>query len=176
MQETQQGASRAGEGAEDVAAQALARWADRPGPLLPILHEIQEAVGYIPGEVVPQIARGLNLSRAEVHGVISYYHHFRTEAPARHVIQVCRAESCQAMGAEALYQHVLQRTGCSGHAPGGHACRSADGAYQVEPVYCLGLCAASPALMIGQSLHARVSPSRFDALVEGLEEGKRCAP
>ena len=152
---------------------AIERHAHRAGALLPLLHEVQDRLGYLPSECEGPIARALNLSRAEVHGVISYYHHFRTEAPARHVIQVCRAESCQAMGAEALYQHVLQRTGCSGHAPGGHACRSADGAYQVEPVYCLGLCAASPALMIGQSLHARVSPSRFDALVEGLEDGKR---
>jgi formate dehydrogenase subunit gamma len=173
MQATQQGAARDGEGAEHVAAQALARWSDRPGPLLPILHEIQEAVGYIPGEVVPQIARGLNLSRAEVHGVISYYHHFRTEAPARHVIQVCRAESCQAMGAEALYGHVMRRTGCEGGGEQGHACRGADGRYQVEPVYCLGLCAASPAVMIGQTLHARVDASRFDALIDALEEDKR---
>lgn len=172
MRETQQGAARSGDGAEDVAAQALARWAGQPGPLLPILHEIQEAVGYIPGEVVPQIARGLNLSRAEVHGVISYYHHFRTEAPARHVIQVCRAESCQAMGAEALYGHVMRRTGCEGGGEQGHACRGADGRYQVEPVYCLGLCAASPAVMIGQDLHARVTPSRFDACIDALEEGQ----
>jgi formate dehydrogenase subunit gamma len=173
MQQTPQGAARDGEGAEHVAAQALARWSDRPGPLLPILHEIQQAVGYIPAEVVPQIARGLNLSRAEVHGVISYYHHFRTEAPARHVIQVCRAESCQAMGAEALYGHVLRRTGCEGQGEPGHACRGADGRYQVEPVYCLGLCAASPAVMIGQTLHARVDAARFDACIDALEEDKR---
>lgn len=170
MQETPQGAAGAGDKAADVAAQALSRWSGQPGPLLPILHEIQDAIGYIPGEIVPQIARGLNLSRAEVHGVITYYHHFRTEAPARHVIQVCRAESCQAMGADALHDHVLQRTGCAGHAQGSHARRSADGRFQVEPVYCLGLCAASPALMIGQTLHARVTPARFDVLAAALED------
>lgn len=172
MRENPQGANAPGAGAGDVADQALAHWAGQPGPLLPILHEIQDTLGYIPPEVVPQIARGLNLSRAEVHGVISYYHHFRTEAPAAHVVQVCRAESCQAMGADALYKHVLERTGC-GHASHGgdaHGCRSADGRFQVEPVYCLGLCAASPALMLGDDLHARMTPQRFDALLDGLED------
>ncbi len=156
---------------DEVVSQALARWADQPGALLPILHQIQDTVGYIPLQVVPQIASGLNLSRAEVHGVISYYHHFRTEAPAPHVVQVCRAESCQAMGAESLYRHALQRTGCAGDA--GHRCRSADGRFDVEPVYCLGLCAASPAMLVDGTLHARMSPQRFDSLVDSLPEVTR---
>ena len=80
----------------------VSRLRDKPGALLPILHDVQDALGCIPASAVPQIADALNLSRAEVHGVVSYYHHFRSEPPARHVIQICRAESCQAMGAEAL--------------------------------------------------------------------------
>ena len=167
MRETPQGAEHPGAG--EVAARALSRWADQPGPLLPILHEIQDTLGYIPGEVLPQIARELNLSRAEVHGVVSYYHHLRTEAPARHVVQVCRAESCKSMGADALYRHAVERTGCDVHGVNGHGCRSADGQLQVEPVYCLGLCAASPALTVDGALHARVDPARLDALLNGLE-------
>ena len=118
------------------------------------------ATGCIPASAVPQIADALNLSRAEVHGVVSYYHHFRSEPPARHVIQICRAESCQAMGAEALLAHAEQRLGCALHG------RSEDSAFTLEPVYCLGLCASSPALMLGDEPHARMSPQRFDALVE----------
>ncbi|MDP9878039.1 formate dehydrogenase subunit gamma [Variovorax boronicumulans] len=136
----------------------LERWADEPGPLLPILHDVQEAVGYIPAHVVPNIADALNLSRAEVHGVISYYHHFRTE-PAARVIQICRAESCQAMGSEALLAHARQHLGCALHGT------SKDGAFTLEPIYCLGLCASSPALMLDDEPHARMTPERFDALV-----------
>ena len=167
MRDEQQDPASVGE----VARQALTRWAEQPGALLPILHQIQDTLGYIPQQVVAQIASGLNLSRAEVHGVISYYHHFRTEAPAQHVVQVCRAESCQAMGADALYRHALQRTGCAGDAgDSGHRCRSGDGRFDVEPVYCLGLCAASPALAVDGTLHARMSPQRFDSLVDSLQE------
>jgi len=139
---------------------ALERRAGEPGALLPILHDVQDALGCIPASAVPQIADALNLSRAEVHGVVSYYHHFRSEPPARHVIQICRAESCQAMGAEALLAHAEQRLGCALHG------RSEDGAFTLEPVYCLGLCASSPALMLGDEPHARMNPQRFDALVE----------
>ncbi len=157
---------------DDVASRALSRWADEPGALLPILHQIQDTIGYIPQQLVPKIASALNLSRAEVHGVISYYQHFRTEEPARHVVQVCRAESCQAMGADPLYRHALQRTGCADAAPGAHRCRSGDGSYEVEAVYCLGLCGASPALSVDGTLHARMSPQRLDGLLDGLEEAR----
>ena len=102
-----------------VTEAVLARHANEPGALLPILHEVQEALGFIPREVVPQIAENLNLSRAEVHGVVTYYHHFRAEAPGKHVIQVCRAEACQSMGSDALMAHVEHKLGC--HAHGGHA-------------------------------------------------------
>jgi formate dehydrogenase subunit gamma len=150
-------------GHQQVVQDLVDRHRDQPGALLPLLHAIQDAVGHIPPAVVPQIAQGLNLSRAEVHGVITYYHFFRSEAPGRQVVQVCRAESCQARGAEALLAHAEQRLGCASH----HT--RADGAVTLEPVYCLGLCAMSPAIMVGDKLHARMTPQKFDRLVEQLE-------
>ena len=138
---------------------ALARHAGVPGALLPILHDVQDSLGYIPREAVPAIAQALNLSRAEVHGVVTYYHHFRSEPAGRTVIQVCRAESCQAMGADALFRHATERLGCKEHGT------TADGAYTLEPVYCLGLCALSPAIVIGDDVHARMTPQRFDELI-----------
>lgn len=139
--------------------EVLARRADEPGALLPILHEVQDALGHIPADVVPEIASVLNLSRAEVHGVITYYHHFRAEPAAGKVVQICRAESCKAMGADALIAHAEHKLGCAMH---GH---SKDGSFTLEPVYCLGLCAASPAMTVGEEVHARVTPQRFDALI-----------
>ncbi len=138
----------------------IAERAHLAGPLLPILHGVQEALGHVPREALPEIAAALNLSRAEVHGVLTYYHHFR-EAPAgRCMVQVCRAESCQAMGAEALLAHARRGLGCGEAKP-----TSADGAFTVEPVYCLGLCASSPVAMIGRRLHARLTPAGFDAAI-----------
>lgn len=145
---------------------ALARHQDEPGALLPILHDVQDALGCVLPAVVPQIAEALNLSRAEVHGVVSYYHHFRAEAPGQHVVQVCRAESCQAMGADALFAHAERTLGC--HVHGGHASTSADGRYTLQPVFCLGLCASSPSMMVDDRLHARMTPSRFDAVIAQL--------
>jgi len=139
--------------------EVLARRANEPGALLPILHEVQDALGHIPSDVVPEIASVLNLSRAEVHGVITYYHHFRATPAAGKVVQICRAESCKAMGADALLSHAQRHLGCEVH---GH---SADGAFTLEPVYCLGLCAQSPAIVLGEELHACVTPQRFDALI-----------
>jgi formate dehydrogenase subunit gamma len=147
-----------------VVRQVLAEHAGRPGALLPILHAVQDALGFVPRETQPEIARVLNLSRAEVHGVITYYPHFRSEPAGRHVLQVCRAESCQARGGEALLAHARERLGCSADQP-----RSADGAWSVEPVYCLGLCASSPALQLDERQHARVSAARLDALLDATE-------
>lgn len=140
--------------------EVLTRRAAEPGALLPILHELQDALGFIPADVVPRIAEALNLSRAEVHGVVTYYHHFRSQPAAGRVLQICRAESCQAMGADALIAHAEHKLGCAMH---GH---SKDGAVTLEPVYCLGLCASSPALMLGDELHARMTPERLDALLK----------
>jgi formate dehydrogenase subunit gamma len=144
--------------------------------LLPALHAIQDAAGYIPADAVADIASAFNLSRAEVHGVITFYHYFRTEAPARHVVQICRAEACQSMGADALAAHAERATGCKlhghgdGHSHGtGHGC-GAHGDVTLEPVYCLGQCATAPAVMIDGQLHARVTPQRFDALLARARE------
>ncbi|ACB35017.1 NADH dehydrogenase (ubiquinone) 24 kDa subunit [Leptothrix cholodnii SP-6] len=142
----------------------IAERAHLAGALLPILHGVQDAIGHIPSEAVPEIARALNLSRAEVHGVITYYHHFRAEPAGRHVLQVCRAESCQARGGEALLAQARERLGCSADVH-----RSADGAWSVEPVYCLGLCASSPAIQIDERQHARVTATRLDALLDATE-------
>jgi formate dehydrogenase subunit gamma len=141
----------------------LARLAGEPGALLPILHDVQDALGHVPAAAVPEIASALNLTRAEVHGVITYYHHFRAEPAGRCLVQVCRAEACQAMGAEALLAHAAKRLGCESHGT------SADRAWSLEPAYCLGLCASSPAVMVGDELHARVTPQAFDAIVASQE-------
>ena len=132
---------------------------DQPGALLPIFHRIQERLGYVPQDALPEIARHLNLSRAEVHGVMTFYHDFRSEPAGRTVVKICRAEACQAMGANALIAHAEQ---CL-HTPLNST--SADGAATLEATYCLGNCALSPALMINGDLKGRVTPARFDALI-----------
>ncbi|HET7833292.1 MAG TPA: NAD(P)H-dependent oxidoreductase subunit E [Gallionella sp.] len=135
----------------------FARHQQKPGALLPILHDLQEALGYVPDEAVPLIARELNLSRAEVHGVISYYHDFRRTPPRGHVVRVCCAEACQANGSEALAAHAAERLQA--------------GDITLEPVYCLGLCASGPAVQIDETkLHAQVTPEKFDALMAELKE------
>ncbi|VVE14824.1 formate dehydrogenase [Pandoraea capi] len=131
--------------------------AAQEGPLLPIFHDVQEAFGYVPPDAVSVIANALNLSRAEVHGVITFYHHFRTSPPPRHVVQICRAEACQSMGADALVAHAERVLGCAMH--------SHSGDVALEPVFCLGQCATSPAITIDDKLHARVTPEKFDRLV-----------
>lgn len=147
---------------EPVVADVVRRFADTPGALLPILHEVQQALGYIPREAVPQIATALNLSRAEVHGVVSFYHEFRDSPPGRHTLKICRAESCQAVGAERLVAEATRRAGV----PIGNT--STDGALTVEPIYCLGLCALSPAVMVDEQVYGRVTPEQLDALLDAL--------
>lgn len=137
---------------------------DKPGALLPILHGVQDALGYIPSDSVPVIAKALNLSRAEVHGVISFYHYFRETPPGKHTIHLCRAESCQAMGASHLEEHVKSKLGIDFHET------TADGRFSLEPVYCLGNCACSPAMQIGHDIHGRVSASAFDDIINELEK------
>lgn len=128
------------------------------GALLEILHAVQRDLGFIPGDAVPPIARALNLSRAEVQGVISFYHDFRSEPAGHTVIQVCRAEACQAMGVRELEAHIHRRLGINYHET------TKDGRFTLEPVYCLGNCACTPSLRIGDEVHARVTPQRFDEL------------
>lgn len=142
-----------------VSADALVSRHARAGQsLVAILHAIQDEAGYVPEGCVPPLAKALNLSRAEVHGVLTYYHHFRTTPPARVTIQLCRAEACRSLGGEALVEHAQARTGCRIDA--GH-----DGDVALESVYCLGFCAQSPSAMINGEPHARLSPARFDALL-----------
>lgn len=139
-----------------IVAGIIERQRELSGALLPILHEIQDALGHIPPEAVPPIATALNLSRAEVHGVISYYAHFRQTPPGRHVVRVCCAEACQAVGGAALAEHARSRL--------------AGSEVTLEPVYCLGLCACGPSMQVDETtLHARVTPEKFDALIDELE-------
>ena len=155
---------------QGAVARALEHHRARQGALLPVLHDVQHELGYIPPESVEAIARGLNLSRAEVHGVITYYAHFRQHAPAQHVVQLCQAEACQSMGAEALATHAQARLGCAMHSS------TQDGRFALEPVYCLGLCASSPSMMIGERVHARVTPERFDQLIGALAPANASGP
>ena len=133
------------------------------GALLPVLHAVQEVFGHVPNDAVPMIAQAMNLSRAEVHGVLSFYHDFRTEPPGEHLVQLCRAEACQAMGARELERHAFDRLGI------GYGETTADGQFTLLPVYCLGNCACSPSLRIDDDIYARVSAERFDELMAELE-------
>jgi formate dehydrogenase subunit gamma len=150
---------------QDTVTAAVERLKSTPGGLLPILHAIQDALGYIPPAAVPIIADGLNLSRADVHGVISFYHYFRDTKPGRHTIHLCRAEACQSMNQKATEAHAKQKLGVDYHGT------TTNGAFTLEPVYCLGNCAASPAIMVDGELYGRVTPERFDAIV--ADWGKR---
>jgi formate dehydrogenase subunit gamma len=132
----------------------------QPGmSLLAVLHAIQDELGYVPPAAVAPLARAMNLSRAEVHGVITYYHHFRTQPAAPVTVQLCRAEACRSMGTEALAQHIEAHTGCRFDAE-----HQRGAAVELESVYCLGQCALSPALMLNGTLHAKVTPQKFDAI------------
>ncbi len=144
---------------DDIIAQHQAL----PGALLPILHAIQHAVGHVPADTVPAIATALSLSRAEVHGVISFYHHFHSKPMGDNIVQICRAEACQAVGARELEQHATTKLATAlGNT-------SADGKVSLEPVYCLGNCACGPSVQIGDEVYARVTPERFDALINELK-------
>lgn len=142
-----------------VVEAAIARCRGMVGALLPALHAIQDELGYIPDAAIVQLADALNLSRAEVHGTISFYHDFRTTPPGRHVLRVCRAEACQAMGGDALAAHVQATLGCGFHETG-------RGEVTLEEVFCLGNCACAPAVMIDGRLHGRVTAARFDELAD----------
>jgi formate dehydrogenase subunit gamma len=142
--------------------QACARLKELPGALLPICHAVQEELGFVPKDAVSVIAHELNLSIAEVHGVITFYHYFLRERPGRHVVHLCRAEACQALGAQALETHVKKSLGVDFHGT------TADGSITLEPVYCLGNCALGPSIMIDERLKGRVSPQSFDSLMASL--------
>jgi formate dehydrogenase subunit gamma len=146
---------------KDAVQSICARLNLSAGALMPILHAIQNELGFVPHDAVPVIARELNLSIAEVHGVLTFYHYFRKEAGGRHVVHLCRAEACQSVGATAVEAHAKRTLGIDFHGT------TKDGAIRLEPVYCLGNCALGPSIMIDETLHGRVSTQRFDELMAG---------
>ena len=129
------------------------------GPLLPLLHALQDAFGYVPSEAHAPICDALNISKAELHGVISFYHDFRDAPAGRHVVKICRAEACQAMGGAALAERVLAKLGLDWHGT------TRNGAVTIEPVYCLGLCACAPAAMVDDRVVGRVDAAKLDKLL-----------
>ncbi|HET7810466.1 MAG TPA: formate dehydrogenase subunit gamma [Steroidobacteraceae bacterium] len=141
-------------------AGAVQKFAGEPGPLLEILHAIQDELGFVPAAAVPQLAQALNLSRAEIHGVITFYHHFRAKAPGRFVVQLCRAEACQSMNARALEEFIRGKLRLD------FGETTPDGRITLEPVYCLGNCACAPALMVNGELHGRVTPERAAEIIK----------
>lgn len=143
----------------DQAESVIQRLKHERGALLPILHALNDAFGYVDERAVPMIAAALNLSRADVHGVVSFYHDFRRERPGRRVVKICRAEGCQARGAEALARHAVQSLGV------GFGETTPDGAVTLEAAFCLGNCALGPSAMVGKRLYGRVTAARFDALM-----------
>jgi len=129
------------------------------GPLLPILHEIQEEFGHVPQATLPVIADGLNLSRAEVHGVVTFYHDFRARPAGRHVLKLCQAEACQSMGSDAVAAKIKQLLGIGSHET------TRDGSVTLEPVYCLGLCACSPSAMLDGEVIGRLDDDKIDEIL-----------
>jgi len=134
--------------------------ASEPGALLPILHAIQDEIGYVPDAAVPIVAKVLNLSRADVHGVVSFYHFFRTKPGGKHTVYLCRAEACQSMGARALEDYARRKLNIGFHET------TADGRFSLEPVYCLGNCACSPAVMVDETVYGRVTTQRLDEILK----------
>ncbi|GAB2183421.1 formate dehydrogenase subunit gamma [Roseibium sp. LAB1] len=149
-----------GEPTDDQISAVMEEFIALEGPLLPMLHGLQAEFGYVPQAAVELIADALNLSRAEVHGVISFYHDFRKAPAGRHVIKICRAEACQAVGGEALGEAVLARLGLDWHGT------TRNGAVTLEPVYCLGLCACAPAAMIDGKVIGRVTEDRMTRILQ----------
>ena len=145
---------------------ALVRYEKRPSALIQILHAIQDELRHVPPDAVPVIANVLNLSRAEVHGVVTFYHDFKSTPLGRHVVRICRAESCQAVGSDMLAARARAQLRVGDHGT------TADGAVTFEPVYCLGNCACSPAVMRNEDVCGRVTPERFDELLATWKRGE----
>ena len=142
------------------AAEIIAAHASTAGAALPILHGLQDAFGHVPEAAIPMIAEALNVTRAEVHGIVSFYHDFRAQPPGRHVLKLCRAEACQSMGGNALGDHVRKVLGVDWRGT------SVDGAVTLEPVYCLGLCATAPAALWDERPKGRLDQRRVDAILK----------
>lgn len=150
--------------AEVAALASCARHGNKPDELLEIFHDLQHQLGYVPDATLPVIAKALNRSRAEIYGVLTFYHEFKRHPVGKHVVKICRAEACQSMGTDALCQHAEKSLGTS---LGG---TTADGMVTIEQVFCLGNCALSPAVMVGEKLYGKVDPKRFDEIIGGLEK------
>jgi formate dehydrogenase subunit gamma len=149
---------------EARAVAIIAEHAGEPGAALPILHALQGVFGHVPIQAEPLVAAALNLSRAEVHGIVTFYHDFRRQPPGRHVLRLCRAEACQAAGGEALADRVRHQHGVEWHGT------TADGALTLEPVFCLGLCACAPAAMLDLDVLGRLDMAALDAALDGALE------
>jgi len=141
-------------------AEIIAAHAGRDGAAIPILHALQDAFGCVPTPAIPLVADALNLTRAEVHGIVSFYHDFRSHPPGRHVLKLCRAEACQSLGADALAAHVRNRLKVDWHGT------TKDGAVTLEPVFCLGLCAIGPAALMDDKPLGRLDAARVEAELE----------
>jgi formate dehydrogenase subunit gamma len=146
---------------QQIASEIIASFDARAEMLVQILHAFMNRFAWISEDAIRQLAKELNLSRADVHGVVSYYHDFRTTPPGRHIVKVCEAEACQAMGSRELSQHAQRSLGVDMH--------SGNADVSLEPVYCLGNCACSPAIMVNGKTYGRVNAERFDAIVASLE-------
>ncbi|MGI9200873.1 MAG: formate dehydrogenase subunit gamma [Woeseiaceae bacterium] len=142
---------------QDTASEIIAGFENRPEMLVQILHAFMDRFGFISTDAVRQLGEQLNLSRADVHGVVSYYHDFRTEPAGKHIVKICEAEACQSMGSRDLTEHAKQSLGVGMH--------ESNDSVTLEPVYCLGNCACSPAIMVDGKTFGRVSPERFDEIV-----------
>lgn len=149
---------------EAAAAAVIAEYSHLDGALLPMLHALQETFGFLPEAVAPLVANVLNLTRAEVHGVITFYSDFRREPPTRHTLKLCRAEACQAAGGDALAAQAESRLGI------GMGEASADRLVTLEPIYCLGLCACAPAAMIDGRVVGRLDANRLEGLLTEAQE------
>ena len=146
----------------DWALTRIGELADLPGALLPILHSLQEEFGYIDAAAIPLIADALNISKAEVYGVISFYHDFRHHPPGEHTLKMCRAEACQSMGCDQVIDHVQRRLGVKlGET-------TVDGSFTLDAVYCLGNCALSPAIILDGKPYGRVSAEVADFLIDDV--------
>ena len=147
----------------DKVSECIERFKDKPGALLPLMHAIQDNIGYIPEDCYPQIAKAYNHSVAEVHGFVTFYHHFRRHSAGKNVLQICRAESCQSMGSDAIEAYCKQTLGIDHHQT------TEDNLITLEPIYCLGNCACSPAVMINEEVIGRVTKEKINDLIKKLK-------
>jgi len=150
-----------GDAEQEVLAEILTAHRGMEGALLPILHAVQHAFGHVPADALPIIAKDQDITRAEAHGVMTFYHDFRDHPAGRRVLKICRAEACQAMGADALADHARAALGVDWHET------TPDGAITLEPVFCLGLCACGPAAMVDGKLVGRADVAKLDKIIAG---------